>query len=429
MFGMNIRSSGVSESAVQDYLNSCGMWLDMYRGKYRYLGAGKTPLGLAATIAGEFARTAAVEAEIVVKGGDGAVRGVIDGIYPRLRPITELACAGGGAAFRCTYSRGRIMTGVFDASHFVPLCRDDNGDITSALFISEKTFDGKNHLLMEYHDREEEGWRIRRYCTEYPACALSAEFLLDPEGNHGSRLCRMPEGLGEPVTFLRGAEYPLFAYMPVNDGCFECGGFRAGGSVYSRAVGLIREADMQFNRLIWEYEGGELAVDVSEDMFRRTRRGLELPAGKERLFRTNLMSPSECEPMKVFSPALRDQSIANGLDIILSKIEDITGLSRGTVSALRYTDRTATEIRDSKQRLYVTVCDIQKGIRKALSDLALAARECGRLNGICGESLPEVSVLFGDSVVEDASAERVRDAQEFAAGLITREEFRSKWGL
>ena len=40
-----------------------------------------------------------------------------------------------------------------------------------------------------------------------------------------------------------------------------------GVSVYSRVVSLIEQADRQYSRLLWEFEGGELAVHADITSF------------------------------------------------------------------------------------------------------------------------------------------------------------------
>lgn len=109
-----------------------------------------------------------------------------------------------------------------------------------------------------------------------------------------------------------------------------------GVSVYARAFqsGLLCEADRQFQRLMWEYEGGELAIDASSDAFKTVGGRPELPSGKERLYRMNTLDPNTTseELMKTFSPQLRDESYANGLESIKREIEDSCGLARGALS-------------------------------------------------------------------------------------------------
>lgn len=58
-------------------------------------------------------------------------------------------------------------------------------------------------------------------------------------------------------------------------------------SVYSRAIKLLNEADLQWDRYLWEFEGGELAVDAGEEVLRQ-RPGedtLGTPSTRDRLFR------------------------------------------------------------------------------------------------------------------------------------------------
>ena len=70
---------------------------------------------------------------------------------------------------------------------------------------------------------------------------------------------------------------------------------------------------------------------------------------------------------QVFSPALRDSSILNGLNSILMHIEDVTDLSRGTISMVSYNEaRTATELKILKQRSYAANRDIQKELERVM---------------------------------------------------------------
>jgi flagellar hook-length control protein FliK len=71
----------------------------------------------------------------------------------------------------------------------------------------------------------------------------------------------------------------------------------------------------------------------------------------------------------VFNPDLRDASILNGLNTILMHIEDVTELSRGTLSEVTYAEaRTATEIKILKQRSFSANQDIQKELQDTLEE-------------------------------------------------------------
>ena len=86
---------------------------------------------------------------------------------------------------------------------------------------------------------------------------------------------------------------------------------------------------------MWEYEATEAAIDANEDMFASDLAGRPvLPEGKERLYRVNYIDPKQAGDnlFKIYSPVIRDESYIRGLNEHLRKIEDKTGLSRGTFS-------------------------------------------------------------------------------------------------
>lgn len=65
---------------------------------------------------------------------------------------------------------------------------------------------------------------------------------------------------------------------------------------------------------------------------------------------------------EVFAPTLRDESYRKGLDAMLKRIEFQCGLAYGTLSDPQNVDKTAEEIRSSKQRSYTTVKDLQRAL-------------------------------------------------------------------
>ena len=56
------------------------------------------------------------------------------------------------------------------------------------------------------------------------------------------------------------------------------------------------------------------------------------------------------EQYKVFAPPIRDKSLINGFNAILRRVEFNSGLAYGTLSDLNTVDKTAEEIKTSKQR-------------------------------------------------------------------------------
>jgi len=425
---------GAGDPVAARYREAVALWMDLYRGEFPWRCPDyEKSLNLPALIAAEVARCAVLEMEVLPGHEDpGAleqIQALLADLLGHLRGDLELACAGGSLAW---------------------LPREENGvrtvETVSAERLSGHQFDRAGHLV---------GITVSTPGTDSGGrrCMLSEQFRLRPEG--GVEIARSAWRLPYPDDVHFGAPVSYTAWEPMEPGqCADWGGLPLrelhpamerlpltlfvlpgrwvgsdrpyGCSVFARAVDLIRDADLQFSRYQWEFEGGELAIDASEDLFHRSKAGLELPTGKARLFRTNLLDGSGGGPlMEIFSPALREEPLRRGLTLILTHIEDLCSMTRGSLSdAGDYYDRTATEIRQSRQRFYGRIAEIQKQLAGALNDLLAACGAAGILP--LGGS---IRINFGDSTIEDASEERVRDLAEVQAGVMTVEEFRRKYFL
>lgn len=137
-------------------------------------------------------------------------------------------------------------------------------------------------------------------------------------------------------------ERPLFVYFKMPFANHIDAESPLGVSVCARAAGLMEQADRQYSRILWEFEGSELAIDADAMALKDTK----LPKGKERLFRKiGVQKHNGDELYNVFSPAIRDASLFNGLNQLLRRIEFNCNLSYGTLSDPQNQEKTAEEIR------------------------------------------------------------------------------------
>lgn len=416
----------------ESYARSVALWLDMYRSKAPWTRDGSASLNLPSTIASELARISTIESEIIARGDAAStVQNALDTLTPFLRRDVELACALGSVLFIPRASNGKVSIECVGAESFYPHSFSPDGELLAVSVFHRTVHGGKSYIRTERFEMTDDGCVITNSARCTPFAPTVIPYYESVYSGDAVELAAVPEWADLPektvISDAKALPVALFT-MPQAPMC----DLRSpmGSSVYARAADLIREADRQFGRLLWEFEGGELAIDASEDVFRRSKSGLVMPVGKERLFRPNLLDSSYADSaMKTFSPALRDKSLINGLDVILARIEDICGLSRGTISSMNYTVRTATEIKDSKQRLYSTVCDIQKQLSCAMSRLCRAILTVAAQYELADGDECEIVCHFNDSIIEDASDERVRDLEEVRAEVMTRDEFRKKWGL
>jgi len=425
-----IETSIGSEVAVSTEMQSATTtWLDMYQGNVPWLAENPQTLGLPATIAAEIAKMVTLEMKVNITGDSERAKYIekqFEPVMESIRQNVEYACAGGGIAFKPyvdDLEEKTIAVDVNLANMFFPLSFNSRNKITSAVFVERKT-EGKQHFTrMEIHKYAKRVLTVENRAFKSISqddIGIRISLAEVPEWSHLSE---------EPVT-ITNVSGVLFSYFKIPFGNTIDPTSPLGVSVYSRAVSLIEDADMQYQRFMWEYEGGELAIDASEDAFPIENGKPKIPQGKERLFRTNTLdsaSVSGDSIMKTFSPALRNDDIFMGLNKILMKIEDKCGLARGTISEITDLPRTATETKQLKQRTYTTVSDIQASLKKALESCIEAIDVYATLYNLCPKGKYEVTFYFDDAIGLDANVEKASDRLDVADGVMAKWEYRMKW--
>lgn len=313
------------------------------------------------------------------------------------------------------------------ADSFYPLAFNASGQITQAAFLQTQVEKDVIYRRLEYHK-----WQ-NNTVTIVNKAFKSSNNQTQVEGGGVDLGHEVPlssvdawKDLRETVT-ITNVQKPLFAYFKMPEANTVDTSSPLGVSGYSRAVDLIKDADMQYSRLLWEYEAGEMAIDIDRDALK-----LEQDSKKQehtvpnrmqaRLFRK--VDLGESDTYVPFAPALRDTSFIQGLNTILMRIEDVTGLSRGTLSDAASEARTATELKILKQRSYQTNADIQQAIEDALKDVIYIMNAYCDLYKITKEGKYDVSFEWDDSIITDVDTELGKQMTLLNAGLTSKKEVR-----
>ena len=448
MFGKSaFRRSDLAATFVTDEMaQAIDRWANLYANKAAWLVNNNQSMGLPSAIAHELSTLVTLEMQATVSGPKGNtgsesddlagtraghIKKVFDGVLEQIQVQTEYACALGGLVFKPYVSDQEVEIDYVQADDFYPITFNSRGEIRSALFLEHKRAGIKYYTRLERHDIGKDDYKItNRAYVSYADNDLGTEVPLS-EVEEWAEI--------EKETHIKNVDFPLFAYFKIPQGNVVDKHSQLGVSVFARAdsSGLIAEADKQWQRFLWEYEGGELAIDASQDAFMavKARDGSlipKLPAGKERLFRMNSISSSTSSSntsdlLKVFAPALRDSSYGQGLNQILMRIEDNCGLARGTFSDVNEQARTATELKVSRQRSYATVTSIQRSLQRALNDLAKAVDQLASLYNLAPEGEYNITYVWDDSIIVDADVEREKDRIDVQDGLMMKWEYRVKW--
>lgn len=403
-------------------------WLSLYYDEPAWLkeNHGKS-LNLPAQIAAEFARLIMIEFDVEVTGSPRAE--FIQTQFKRtdLRTNLEEACAVGGLVFKPYVKNGLILTDCITQDRFIPI--EFNGeDITGAVFINQIT-KGKNCFF-----------RIEKQTYSYETRSHRIEskfFVSESPDKLGKEIdvSKYPEEI-DPDYTINDVDCPLFSFWRVPLANTIDKESPLGVSVYSRAVKHIKEADKQWDRFLWEYEGGELAIDADESALRTrpiiTSNGkekirVETPKTKDRLFRrVRGRNKDETPFYNTFAPVLRDSSYANGLDKIMRKIEFACALGYGTISEPQNVDKTAEEVKNSKQRSFAVINNMQQTLQSALERYLYAIDQYTTACNLAPTGNYEVKWNWGDGVLEDNDKETQVRMQEVNSGITDKVEY-LKW--
>jgi A118 family predicted phage portal protein len=171
---------------------------------------------------------------------------------------------------------------------------------------------------------------------------------------------------------------------------------------------------------MWEYEGGELAVQANAELFHKVgsstkNQNYELPQGKERLY-IALPGSSNDFDLETYAPTLRDSNYWTGLNNLLRRIEFACGLSYGVLSDANEQTMTATEIISSKQRYYITINSIRSVLCEIIEEVM---QNVGVLSGVLNSGLVDTDFKI-DFEIEDGILTTAKEKLEEKLLLVDK---------
>lgn len=314
------------------------------------------------------------------------------------------------------------------ADNFFPIAFDGSGKITEAAFVQVKTDKSTVYTRLEYHKLQNNMVTVTNLAFKKENRTQPSTTDFDSDLGEQINLTEVPEWADlQPVTQIGNVDRLLFAYFKMPEANTIEAHSPLGVSGYSRAVKLIKEADLQYSRMLWEFQGGELAIDIDRDALNTVedeeKNTYEIPNMLQaRLMRKVDLGNSET--YQVFNPTYRDASLINGLNNILMRIEDVCALSRGTLSDVAAEARTATELKILKQRSYSANAEIQKALEDALKDLVYVMDIYCTLYEVTAPGEYDISFEWDDSILVDVETELNKRITLMQNGLASKLETR-----
>ena len=248
-------------------------------------------LGLPAAICAELARLTTLELEVNVQGSqraDWINRKMQKVISPRRRRILSVALALGSGAWKPYQAGDDIGVSFVSADSIYPISTNVDGELTEAVFInriqdSDHVYNRLEwmHVLTgpeDYHEKERD--IVESYdvsvAAEYPCVqVINLAYMGTHKDDLGEKvqLDARPEWQDvEPIAYLPGlTKIPCGYFVTPIVNTVEPNS-EMGAAMFAPGIPEIIDADVQFTRLDWEYEGGELAVDIDEQYLKPPKR-------------------------------------------------------------------------------------------------------------------------------------------------------------
>lgn len=393
--------------------NDQRIWQRMLDGKADWnIGSDGVPsLRLASSLCREISNNTTFELEADLTGNEALKEQFMNAVE-QMPTVVSLLSGLGSLVLKPFVRVDKILLTIATPDRFFPIKYNEVGDLTSVAFADSMKTAEEVYTLLEIHEWDE------------PTSAYSIAYKAF-KSKDGSDLGQLiPVASVAAWASLEDIQWqnitqPLFVEINMPDK----------QAIFANAVDLVRLADEQYGRAVWEYEGGELAIDADISLFEPggTKKGeekrlIKMPKGKDRLFRKLDFGNAEIG-LTPFSPEFRDTSLFNGLNEHKRAIEFACAVAYATISDPNMQDKTATEIRSTKQRFLITIRTIQKIIEEAYIKLAWSIDVLGQLYGLFGASNYETSFTWGDSVMEDPDVEYQRRKELVAMQLISPAAF------
>lgn len=419
----SIKAEGVNVSTKMQ--SAIELWDLMYRNKAPWINDKIMSAGIPAGIASEIARLVTLELKTEVAGSQRAkyINCIYENVKTELRKQVEYGCAKGSLIFKPYLSNGNVVVQYNQADSFYPIAFDNNGNITQCAFTEQYTTGRIIYTRVELHTLTKTGVVVNNFAYESKTGAtLGNEIEL-------SSISKWSDIAASAV--LEGTDRLLIGFFKVPIANTVDTDSPLGVSVFDRAKEAIKVADKRYSQIDWEYDSKEAAIHIATSCLRynaNTDR-LEYPGGKDRLYRNVEYNSGASEKplIEPYSPEIRDDSYYHGFNQQLKRIEFDSGLAYGTISDPDMVDKTAEEIRSSKQRSHALVSDIQRALQGALTDLISAIDYWVTIGNLAQTGSYSVSFDWDDSIVTNSEIERQQDRQDVAMGALALWEYRAKW--
>ena len=394
-----------------------GRAVDLYENNIqniRWLKDGKVKsLHLPSIICRELSRVICSEFALNIQG-DNERAVYLDGIGKTIEkelPIwCERATAFGNMVLKPFVYANDVYVKAYRIGDYIPIRYREDGILDSAVFISSICKKGQWYMRLEYHHIDNGTYTIEN----------SAYYAQNEKGLIGGAadMQSIEEWANiEPIVQIEGLREPLYGvYKNPFSNSVDIDS-HLGISLYASCYDLFKECDELWESIWFEMKSGERKMFAPSGAYKR------MGGEKHSMSRFYKELSTDNEIFHDFSPVFRNGAYSERLQEIFKRIEENCGLSYGIISDPATVDRTATEVKHSKERMQATVTSVQNALQFTIEDTIKAADAVCDLYGITSSGTYETVFNWDDSVIESRQEKSDRALTEYQNGLIDQAEY------
>jgi len=403
--------TGIQTVLSDEMLNKLDLWNNILQGKAEWNAEALT-CGVVDCTIGELAKPVSEEIEVNTDNERLAIP--MKKLNECSHELVQNIVAIGGSVVRPIYANGKMQFEIVKLGNYIPTSYDIDGTLTGCIITKKLNDDKKEFILIERHNYKNkthsvllELYKINGqslYKVDLSACTQTAELT--------------------PFYSYENVEMPFIVEVK-NRMPNKIDGSNVPCALWQNTENLIKDADEQYSRILWEQEGGELRVFADEDLFKK-KQGAEFKKVDPKLNKLIVKlngNGIDAERITEHSPTLRTAQQVEAFNEILRRCELAWNIGKGTLSDLANVSQTATQYTGGKKALYSMVDSIESELEEKYKHLAyIFAYMISAYENVPFDD--RIEIVYNDAARKDPTQMKQLALQELQNGIISAAEYR-----
>lgn len=396
----------------EDMLQAIYLWNDIFKGNAPWNN--KDPsCGIVDCISGILSST--IGEELLVSSDNAELSGIVNFLNENSYKIVEQTAVIGGTLLRPIFEDDTVAVEILPLGNYIPLKYNSKGLLVKCNIFKPITIKKDRYVLKEQHSYIKKTHTIETKLfkitgTVHKEVSLST---LDATADIS------------PLVIWENVDFPFIVEVR-NRKINKVDGSNVPVSLISGLEHLIKQADEQWGRMVWEQKAGKLKLHVHEDLLLKDENGKVRVDDEIKDLFVKFDSGSEDGSMwAVFNPGFRTAEQDLFLQQILRRIEVSSGIGKGSLSDMQDIKMTATQYTGGKKMFFSTIDTMENEIAQKYKQVAKVITYM--LNAINGTNdTDEITVTYNDITRQDVMTIKQVDMQEVGLGLLSEWEYRVK---